>query len=362
MHQDPSRVIPHDAWFEVLANASNVGVLMFDNDGTPQFSSGLANSLLRCESDDDLERAIDPLVELVGSTNENCARNVPPADLPAARIEFTVDSSDGTHTIAATAHAIRTDDCLGVLVILWDRDRELLVQHDLQMASQFRNVGQLYQALAHDLRSPVGTIVMAASLVRSIGDAALDPKSEVAKQFGEWIETIEEATSTLEQSLNLILGELTTNTESTATFSLSETVDALHKLIAPQARKANVQLETSQSNSPASLSGSPTQVKLALLNIATNAVQAMGDGGVLKIHTSLTDHSASIIIEDTGPGIPEAHFERIFDRYYTTKSFGTGIGLHISREMIRKHGGSIAVASTPGEGTTFTVTLPVTHS
>lgn|GEM_PF-2291073 len=147
---------------------------MFDNDGTPQFSSGLAISLLRCESDDDLERAIDPLVELVGSTNENCTQNVAPADLPAARIEFTVESSDGTH---ATAHAIRTDDCLGVLVLLWDRDRELLVQRELQMASQFRNVGQLYQALAHDLRSPVGTIVMAASLVRSIGDAALEPKS-----------------------------------------------------------------------------------------------------------------------------------------------------------------------------------------
>jgi len=88
----------------------------------------------------------------------------------------------------------------------------------------------------------------------------------------------------------------------------------------------------------------------------------LGDGGILKIHTSHTDHCASIIIEDSGPGIPEAHFERIFDRYYTTKSFGPGIGLHISREMIQKHGDTIAVASTPGEGTTFTVTLPVTLS
>jgi signal transduction histidine kinase len=358
MEEESRILLRKDPWFEALADVSDVGVLMFDHDARLQFVSGLANQLLRCESGNDLERAVTPLVELVASASRDCDGSCEDGVLSARTLEFTVESSEGTHAVGAVAHSIQTENCVGVLVLLRDRDREDLVHRDLRMASQFRNVGQLYQALAHDLRSPVGSIIMAASLVRAIGDSSLPAGSEETKQFEQWLEAIEEAATTLEQSLNLILGELTATDDHSEHCDLPEIIGSVIKLVAPQARKAGIGFESSNLHGPSRVLGSPARLKLALLNIATNAMQAMGASGTLRISFTVEGRMARISVQDTGPGIQPQHLNSIFDRYYTTKGSGTGIGLHISREIVENYGGSIAVQSQPGEGATFTVVLP----
>ena len=105
------------------------------------------------------------------------------------------------------------------------------------------------------------------------------------------------------------------------------------------------------------------RIKQVFLNIINNAVYAMKDGGSLTIRTTLGTSTAHIAFEDTGPGIPAEILARIFDPFFTTKPevSGTGLGLSVSLGIVQSHGGTIDVKSELGTGTTFTVTLPLTH-
>lgn len=103
------------------------------------------------------------------------------------------------------------------------------------------------------------------------------------------------------------------------------------------------------------------QLEQVLLNLINNSLDAMPNGGELSIETAPgLEHTASIRIRDTGAGIPAEHLERLFEPMFTTKEIGkgTGLGLSICRAIIKEHGGEIAVKSTLGAGTTFSILLP----
>jgi signal transduction histidine kinase len=95
------------------------------------------------------------------------------------------------------------------------------------------------------------------------------------------------------------------------------------------------------------------------LNLYLNAIQAMPQGGQLRVHTrSAKDGAIHFHISDTGVGIPEEKQSQIFDPYYTTKPKGTGLGLAIVHKIVASHGGRITVKSRPGQGTRFHISLP----
>ena len=100
------------------------------------------------------------------------------------------------------------------------------------------------------------------------------------------------------------------------------------------------------------------QIKQVFFNIIRNAVQAMPNGGLLKITLGSNDRFVTVSFKDTGGGIPADDLGSIFEPYYTTKSDGTGLGLMIVQRIIRDHGGEIEVHSELRSGTTFTLFLP----
>jgi two-component system NtrC family sensor kinase len=105
------------------------------------------------------------------------------------------------------------------------------------------------------------------------------------------------------------------------------------------------------------------RIKQVFLNIINNAVYAMKDGGKLTVRTTAAPELVRIAFEDSGPGIAPDVLSRIFDPFFTTKPevSGTGLGLSVSLGIVQSHGGTIDVRSELGAGTTFTVTLPITH-
>ena len=94
-------------------------------------------------------------------------------------------------------------------------------------------------------------------------------------------------------------------------------------------------------------------------NLIRNAAESMSDGGTIHIRLSCDGDFVTIKVEDTGCGIPEEYLPTLFDLFVTHKKNGTGLGLAICQEIVTAHGGSISAESVPGEGTTFTVLLPV---
>ena len=111
--------------------------------------------------------------------------------------------------------------------------------------------------------------------------------------------------------------------------------------------------------------GSEDQIKQVCMNIISNAAESMTstDGGELLIKTwhSVKNDSISIQFTDTGPGMPKDTIKKIFEPFFTTKKKGKGVGLGLSvvYGIVQEHGGDINIESTPGQGTSFTVTLPV---
>jgi nitrogen fixation/metabolism regulation signal transduction histidine kinase len=103
----------------------------------------------------------------------------------------------------------------------------------------------------------------------------------------------------------------------------------------------------------------PDQIKRALQNLVLNALDAMPSGGTLTVETHGQDEQVEIKVSDTGAGLTSEERERIFTPYYTSKQHGTGLGLAIVQAVVSDHGGKVSVASQPGRGTTFCMTIPV---
>jgi signal transduction histidine kinase len=110
---------------------------------------------------------------------------------------------------------------------------------------------------------------------------------------------------------------------------------------------------------------SPSQINQVFLNLITNAAQAIEDFGEITLRTqTYDDHHVAVSIKDNGCGIPDEIMDKIRDPFFTTKDVGTGTGLGLSivEEIVRAHGGRLEVESVPGEGSEFTVILPVRHA
>jgi len=101
-----------------------------------------------------------------------------------------------------------------------------------------------------------------------------------------------------------------------------------------------------------------SQLRQVLVNLLTNAVQAMGAEGMIEVEARRVDGYDEIVIRDDGPGIAEERWESVFEPLYTTKAKGTGLGLSISRQVVERHGGSLAIVDHEGEGTAFRIRLP----
>ncbi|HEY0607835.1 MAG TPA: GAF domain-containing protein, partial [Herpetosiphonaceae bacterium] len=120
--------------------------------------------------------------------------------------------------------------------------------------------------------------------------------------------------------------------------------------------RSNIRLEATLP-----IRGSVTELRRVLMNLIVNAIDAMPDGGTLAIITENLADAVRISVIDTGVGMPPEVKARVFDPFFTTKAagLGTGLGLAICHQIVVRHGGTIAVESTPGAGTTFTIMLPV---
>ena len=150
-------------------------------------------------------------------------------------------------------------------------------------------------------------------------------------------------------------------------------IELLVDSVAFTLRGTNMTPEYSFTNDIPNVDVDPGQMTQVFQNIALNAAQAIPEGGIIKIavdkvqlrvddQTGLRPgEHVKITFQDQGPGIPEEHLSRIFDPYYTTKKKGSGLGLTMSYSIMQKHGGTMMVDSTIGQGTTFTLYLPVSR-
>ena len=243
-----------------------------------------------------------------------------------------------------------------MLVFVKDRESLDVLERELRLALQMRGFARFYMAFAHDLKAPLNAMVLNLELLsESIRRGEDDPKVE--DQQRRYIEILKSEIFRLDRDLRMLLQQVAPPSDASAEFDLRDVVADLTTLLAPQAKKQRVQLDTRVPDSPVPFSGHRDRLKQAMLNITINALEAMPNGGALTVALEHSRGEAKLLVEDTGPGIPPEILERIYEMNFTTKNGGSGIGLYVARSVVESHGGQIRVASAAGSGTRFEVDL-----
>ena len=145
--------------------------------------------------------------------------------------------------------------------------------------------------------------------------------------------------------------------------SLADVIERVRELAKPRLSRSNIQLQMSVAPNLPAIKADATQLEMALLNLVTNALDAMPAGGTLSMAATATHEGVRVEVADTGPGIPADVLDRLFDPWVTTKPAGqgSGLGLAIVRDVIRSHGGSVS-ASNQSTGALFVIDLPAAGS
>lgn len=212
--------------------------------------------------------------------------------------------------------------------------------------------GQMAAALAHKIGTPLHSTL--GHLQRLKRDTSTEKREERLK-------IIESQLERMVQSIQEVLEKVRKPASRMAPVEINPLLQGLLDLVMPGLSFRGIEMRTSfEARLPATL-GDNGELQEAFLNLLTNAMDAMPNGGLLRLETRLNDGTIRVTIADTGVGIAEADLEKIFEPFFSTKERGkgTGLGLSICRNIIRAHGGEIEAESRRGAGTTLIITLPV---
>jgi signal transduction histidine kinase len=227
-----------------------------------------------------------------------------------------------------------------------------LHQTQMSRAEHFATLGELAAGLAHEIRNPLAGIAGVLDIVsRDL------PETSAAR------DVIQDAKQEAVQ-INRILTELLDTARPKAPqFRVTDIIGTAEHAVLfarQQAVTKRINIEFEVRESLPQVEHDPNQINQVLLNLLLNAIQSMDEPGTIRV-TLLQeeDDAVAIVVSDEGKGIAPEHLPNIFRPFFTTKGHGTGLGLSLARRMVESHGGTISVASTVGQGTQFTVQLPI---
>jgi two-component system, NtrC family, sensor kinase len=224
--------------------------------------------------------------------------------------------------------------------------RELLARTE-KMAT----VGTLAAGIAHEINSP---LTGAMHSVHALEAGTLPP----AKQ-GRYLQVLAESLDRIRRAVSQLLDYSSVHVTNITDCDLSALVTRTLAFLEYQITANRVEVENLLP--PLPIRADAHKMEQVLVNLVLNAVVAMPTGGRLVFRHVMDGPFLTLIVSDTGEGIPEENLEKIFDPFFTTKrnGEGTGLGLAVCRKIIEQHGGKISVSSCPGEGTEFHIALPL---
>lgn len=284
---------------------------------------------------------------------------------------FAIKTSDGSHlSTQISANLVFQDNITTICLVVTDltvhmQDEVKRYTEKLEFEVQERTrkladvqrlaaIGETAGMVGHDIRNPLQSIVSEIFLARGELEKPIDSNS--VANLVEALENIEEQTF----YINKIVADLQDYTKPLAPklqkIGIKEAVtESISNLVVPR----NVSVAVDINNDEGKLEVDPLYLKRILINLVSNALQAMPDGGSLRIKVAVNGDNAKIRIADTGPGMPDNVKSQIFKPLFTTKAKGQGLGLAVVKRLVEALNGSVAFESQVGKGTTFIVTLPI---
>src|SRR5271166_2054752 len=227
---------------------------------------------------------------------------------------------------------------------------ETLHRTQVSRAEHLATLGELATGLAHEIRNPLAGI---AGVIEIVGRDL--PSTSPARAV---VKDVRLEIAQINRILTDLLDTARPHPPQICRSNLNTTVEHTVMLARQQVLSRPIKIELQKAPDLPEVEHDSDQIHQVLLNLLLNAVQAMEGAGTVRVEVGSRDDCASVVVSDTGRGIPAQHLPNIFRPFYTTKGNGTGLGLSLARRIVEEHHGRIEVSSVEGSGSKFTVLLP----
>ncbi|MCX6543134.1 MAG: ATP-binding protein [Acidobacteria bacterium] len=375
---DRSELAGQKANLESVVEHLEDAVAMFTPDGELLFANPAMRDALPPEpSDRTVSELLPPghpyrnLVEDTLRSGQSCGpvSATVPRRAAAEPGSVGLSAAEGERLILTNVITDRDGRTVGIMLVA--RNLEYLgeVQSTLNYSRKLAALGRLSAGVAHEIKNPLNATMIHLELLKQRLSAPAGSPADGAAERRKAGPDVEAALG----HAAIIAGEMRRLDLVVQGFlkfarpedlklqavSLHSLVEHVVAVIAEEARNQGVEILIDCPTDLPALRGDPGMLEQAFLNLALNAVQAMPEGGRLRIAgAAVADSRVAVVFEDTGVGITPEHLGKIFDLYFTTKGAGSGIGLSVVYRTVQLHDGDIEVDSTPGRGTVFRLLLP----
>ncbi len=276
---------------------------------------------------------------------------------------------DGTHRIGrdlSNRIPVHSKDEVGALAhginqMAADLEKHLeekkRVAENICQSEKLASIGEMAAGFAHELNTPLSNARALSSLAwQDLDNGKYDPAS-IKNDLNDILEQTDKCAQIVAGMLSFARQQDSELTEQ----NINELLESSISLLRIRTGKKRIQVDFAKKGMLPLVKIDGHQVQQVFVNILLNAVDALEPGGQVTIHSSASNNKISIQFIDTGAGIHPEYLAKIFDPFFTTKEVGkgTGLGLSVSYGIVKNHGGTIEVESIPGEGTVFTVLLPI---
>lgn len=246
----------------------------------------------------------------------------------------------------------------GFIHVIRDITRERVIERHLMQAERMSLAGQMVSAVAHEVATPLSVVANIAEVLR----LDVEPGSPTDAELSKIVTQVRRVTEMMRGLLNFVRQ----SPAQYAAVDLKQLAHEMLELMSYELRRARIVVSLEADPAPPPVWGDRNQLQQVLLNLLTNALQAMKEGGRLTVRISFAEsqdgepRAVALMVEDTGPGIAPEAMARLFDFFFTTRGGegGTGLGLAITRQIVEGHSGRITAENVTGGGARFAVTLP----
>jgi two-component system, sporulation sensor kinase E len=353
-----TRLSDENEMLETILDSMDDGVIVTDPEHRIKIANKTANRLLQFQTGDFHDRIVWAVIK-----DQETAEFIEKQIRSEGKItdeEFYTEKGAGTATLSLTALPyVKNKKIEGTILILRDVTEKKQIEAQFRRAENLASLTTLAAGVAHEIKNPLASIGIHIQLMRkNLNQSGCIDKEGAEEYLGIIDEEIERLNGIVVDFL-FAVRPMDTRIKSEDVNKFSED---LLDFVKYELEENNIQIETNLSKEIPKIEIDIKYMKQVLLNIIKNAIAAMPNGGLLTLNTFRKDDRVHIQIQDNGVGITDENMAKIFEPYFTTKDFGSGLGLTVVFKIIKEHGGEISLNSKEGEGTTFTISLPLPQS
>jgi PAS domain S-box-containing protein len=270
--------------------------------------------------------------------------------------EFTLVEGFARTLSVSVMPLVREGAIQGNVIHIEDVTEKRTREARLRRAESLAALTTLTAGVAHEIKNPLASIGIHIELIRKVIDGR---KTVPTRKVAENLAVIKEEMERLNRIVVDFLFAVRPMNAELSPEDPNRLVRELMDFLRFELEQAGIAVELELLEPCPLIRLDEKYMKQALLNIVKNAISAMPGGGTLRLATSRKGSMLVLTVSDTGVGIPEENLDKIFEPYFTTKEFGSGLGLTLVYKIIKEHLGDLAVNSKVGQGTTFTLSFPI---